>query len=306
MNDRQEGMAAQPDVWRHLTGVDGEAAAILPSLVPDPIAVAALLADETRPRRARFDDGDVVILRGVNLNPGAQIEDMVSLRLWIAGDRIVSVTLREVRAVADTRRRLEDRRIGPTVPDIFLALVENMTERLKEAVRSTEAALEEIEDAALQGDDADHGEALKGLRRRAIWMRRFAQPQLEALEDLLDDPPAWLDDGARARLREVANSTERTVEALSATREHMAAVLDQIDMHLASQTRRTNQVLATVATIFLPLNLLAALLGANVGGVPWATSGYGFWIILAVALSFLAVAWPLVFRFLWSGWPRRK
>ena len=37
----------------------------------------ALLAEESRPRVTAFDDGLLISLRGVNLNPGADPEDMV-------------------------------------------------------------------------------------------------------------------------------------------------------------------------------------------------------------------------------------
>jgi zinc transporter len=46
----------------------------------------ALLAEESRPRVTAFDDGLLIALRGVNLNPGADPEDMVSLRIWAEKD----------------------------------------------------------------------------------------------------------------------------------------------------------------------------------------------------------------------------
>jgi zinc transporter len=46
-----------------------------------------LLADESRPRVTAFDDGLLIALRGVNLNPGAEPEDMVSLRIWAEKNR---------------------------------------------------------------------------------------------------------------------------------------------------------------------------------------------------------------------------
>ena len=46
-----------------------------------------LLADESRPRVTAFDDGLLIALRGVNLNPGAEPEDMLSLRIWAEKNR---------------------------------------------------------------------------------------------------------------------------------------------------------------------------------------------------------------------------
>ena len=49
------------------------------------LVAQALLARETRPRVSSIGDGALILLRGVNLNPGAEPEDMVSIRLWVEG-----------------------------------------------------------------------------------------------------------------------------------------------------------------------------------------------------------------------------
>lgn len=48
----------------------------------DPLSLDALLQDETRPRAETMQDGTHINLRGVNTNPGADPEDMVSIRIW--------------------------------------------------------------------------------------------------------------------------------------------------------------------------------------------------------------------------------
>jgi zinc transporter len=60
----------------------------------DSTIVESLLADETRPRSYSTDSGLLTVLRGVNTNPGEDPEDMVSVRLWIEPDRIISTRRR--------------------------------------------------------------------------------------------------------------------------------------------------------------------------------------------------------------------
>ena len=48
------------------------------SRLPD-VVVDALLADESRPRCMAVDDGVLLNMRGVNMNPGADPADMVSI-----------------------------------------------------------------------------------------------------------------------------------------------------------------------------------------------------------------------------------
>ena len=47
--------------------------------------------------------------------------------------------------------------------------------------------------------------------------------------------------------------------------------------------------LTMVTVLALPINLLAGLLGMNVGGIPLAANGQGFWIMLALIAGLTAL-----------------
>lgn len=69
--------------WLHLELTHEAEAWLLNKSRIDPVAFRALVAMGARPRCAAFDDGVLVVLRGVNTNEGSEPEDMVSLRMWI-------------------------------------------------------------------------------------------------------------------------------------------------------------------------------------------------------------------------------
>ncbi|MFQ3301765.1 MAG: zinc transporter [Planktomarina sp.] len=62
---------------------------------------------ETRPRATGFDNGAIVAPRGMNLNPGDDDEDMVSLRAWVTENTVVTVRRRKLLAVDDIRKTAE-------------------------------------------------------------------------------------------------------------------------------------------------------------------------------------------------------
>ena len=73
-------------------------------------AAAALTQKETRPRAFEVPDDDdlprqglVLILRGVNFNPGELSEDMVSLRCFAGRRMLVTVRVRRVFSVQEVR-----------------------------------------------------------------------------------------------------------------------------------------------------------------------------------------------------------
>ena len=59
----------------------------------DSAATEILLAVETRPRSLPHDDGMIVVMRGINMNPGAVPDDMVAVRMWLRNDLIVTLSI---------------------------------------------------------------------------------------------------------------------------------------------------------------------------------------------------------------------
>lgn len=58
-------------------------------------ACELLLEENTRPRLLPMADEQLLLfLRGVNLNPGAEPEDMVSVRIFAQAQRVISLRLR--------------------------------------------------------------------------------------------------------------------------------------------------------------------------------------------------------------------
>jgi zinc transporter len=65
---------------------------------------------------------------------------------------------------------------------------------------------------------------------------------------------------------------------------------------VAEANNRSLFVLTVVTVMALPINIIAGLLGMNVGGIPLADHSAGFWIVVAVIVSFTAIAAWIVFR----------
>src|SRR5690606_827579 len=91
-------------LWAHLNLLEEDTRAWLEDesgLAPD--IARALLTQETRPRFEPVGDGALINLRGVNHNPGAEPEDMVSVRIWVEPHRVVTTRRYKLLAVRDMR-----------------------------------------------------------------------------------------------------------------------------------------------------------------------------------------------------------
>lgn len=295
--------AALPEkgfLWMHLDrGAERATAWLTEESGLDPVISDALLAPETRPRCTRFDAGVLVMLRGVNLNPGAEPEDMVSLRIWIEPRRIITVRLRRLMAVEDVRLKIEQGQ-GPRSPMDFLAmLADRLAARMEPVIAEIDDALDDLEDYQGPGDVAAQRARVGGLRRKATQMRRFIGPQRDALVHLAGEDIKWMTTRDRQHLRETADDITRFVEGLNAAWERAAVMNDEHTNRLAEHTNRRLYLLSVVAAIFLPLGFVTGLLGINVGGIPGADSVLGFPIVIALLVVLIGLELWVLRRLGW-------
>ncbi len=283
-------------LWLHLNRTSEEAKLWLESEAGiDPIICEALLAEETRPRSLIRGDGLLVILRGVNLNPGADPEDMVSLRLWVEAHRIITLRFRHLMAIEDLRADIEGGCGPQSAGDFVTEVASHLIQRMSPIIDALDDEIDDLEETLLEGQAEDGRGRLAVLRRRVITLRRYIAPQRDVMARLSSERLPWLSDLDRARLREVADRVTRYVEDLDAARERAAVTQEELSSRLSAQMNRTMYVLSLVAAIFLPLGLLTGLLGINVGGIPGSENKLAFLIVCAV-LGVIAAIQVWLFR----------
>ena len=260
------------------------------------IAANALIQAETRPRCDQLEGGLILNLRGVNLNPSGDPDDMVSIRLWVTEGLIVSTRLRKVWAMDAIRLEMEKGSGPSSVTAFLIKLANGLTKRIENVSVELVENTDELEEGTLDFTRVLTSD-LASLRQSVIKLRRFVRPQSEAISDLASSQICTLDAHDADRLSEVLNRIKRTVEELDATADRLQAIKDHLDILHASALGRNSYVLSVVAAIFLPLGFLTGLFGINVGGMPWVDANYGFWFVTGGS-AVLGVVLFLVFRHL--------
>lgn len=261
----------------------------------DNFVIDALLAEESRPRCEVFPEGVLLDLRGVNLNPNSDPEDMVSLRLWIEPNRVISVRRRRLLAAQDLRDLIETGRGPRSTGELVARLSALLVARMSPVISDLDDQVDELETAVVATTARELRNRLGTLRRQTIALRRYIAPQREALGRLINEELPWMDQRIRMRLREAMDAVTRYLEDLDSARDRAAVVYEELSGRFAEQMNRTMYVLTLVASIMLPLGFLTGLLGINVSGIPGADYSWAF-LIVCVFLALLATAQILIFR----------
>ncbi|EAP90573.1 putative transporter protein [Oceanicaulis alexandrii HTCC2633] len=265
----------------------------------DAVVASALAREDTRPRVAEHADGLILIMRGVNLNPNSDPEDMVSIRLWVSDRLVISTRMRRLMAVAEIADGFRAGQGPATASDFICALAQGLTARMEPVL---DELVDEIDD--LEERSVDQASGLRGqlaeVRRTTIALRRYLAPQRDVLARLSveDIGPLRVPD-VRVSLRETADQLTRLVEELDMVRDRSSILNDQMVDARAEEMNSAMLLLSVVAAVFLPLGFLTGLLGINVGGLPGANWPYAFALVCALCLG---VAGGLIWWFRKKGW----
>ena len=298
----EQGVAADDRLWVHLDR-NGEKSedwlrtrSGLGQLQAD-----ALLADETRPRVAFMHDGILMTLRGVNLNPGADPEDMVSLRIWVDEKQIITVRLRKLMVVNDVRERIAVGKGPVSISDTLRLLTISLVQRMNPVIDDMNDDIDALENDMVENPSstADIRHRLKELRREAITLRRYLAPQREAVARVHSEAVAWMPNDHRLAFRECADQVARIVEDLDAMRERAAVIQDELTNRATEHMNRNMYTLSVVAALMLPLGVITGMLGMNVGGLPLAENKEGFALVMVFLGAVVAMQVWIFKRLKW-------
>lgn len=286
---------ARKDGWRwlHFNMADPALGAWLDDQLPD-AAACALQLPETRPRFDELPEGALINLRGVNLNEGADPEDMVALRIWATPELVITLRRRRIMAVDAIRVRAETGAAPATTGGFLVAVADGLTQRIETVSLDLEEQVDDLEEAIFAGEDVDTRSILV-LRQTLIKLKRFIGPQREALLVFAGAQSVLMDEKTLPHLTETANRAARTVEALESARDRIGGLQDHLDAKAAAALGRNGYLLSIVAAIFLPLGFLTGLFGVNIAGMPGVDTPWAF-AAMSVASVVLGVVLFIVFR----------
>jgi zinc transporter len=272
--------AGDGPLWLNLDYSAPDAAHWLSSNIA-PLVRDALLDDDPRPRAVPHGDALLLIVRAINLNQGAEPEDMLSIRAWIEPRRVLTLRHRQSRSLKAIAAELQAG-TGPTsVGELTALLVERVLEYIATRVDTLSDVIAACEDQVLVETRGELRTQLADQRRRAIALRRFLAPQREAFGKLAQIQVPWLDPTSRGRILESADRMTRTVEELDAARDRAAVTQEELQSKIGEATNQRLYVLSVITSVFLPLGFVCSLLGVNVGGVPLQRDDWAFWALCA-------------------------
>jgi len=280
--------------WYHCQRTDEILADWLVSIGVDKELVRAVMTTDTRPRFQMVDDsGFFMILRGVNLNPGAEPDDMLTLGVLYHRGSLITLRRRQFKAILNIREKLEAGNGPATIAELFISIIELLNARIGDVLHLTEEFIETVED---QIDDLskEQQQELTLMHRRLLKLSRFLKPQTAALDGLQQSQLPFLE-AMNQRLLNQMDTAQAISETIVSYLDHIWILREHIQQAFAEIMSRNTYWLSMVAGVFLPLGFLTGLFGINIGGMPGTEDPTAF-ALFCVGLVTLGVVEFLLFR----------
>ena len=247
-------------------------------------------------RIERSEQALVAVINDVNFDFAYEPSDISTL--WIHVERHLVITARRqpLRSVDKLREAVNRGQHLRSPVELLEHLLHAQADVLVDIVRHATERVDLIEDQMLSNRPDARRSRLGALRRLLVRLQRLLAPEPAALFRLLQHPPDWVAEFDAQELRQSSEEFSVALRDMTALQERIKLLQEEIAAQVNEDNNRSLFVLTIVTVLALPINIIAGLLGMNVGGVPLAQHSHGFWIVVAIVIAFTAVAGAIVVR----------
>ncbi len=242
------------------------------------------------------DDTLIAVVNDVLHDFSFEASDISTLWINVAQDVVISARRTPLQAIEHLRQAVRQGEAFRSSVELLTHLLRDQADVLVDIVRKAVMRVDQIEDNLLAGRMRHKREDLGSMRRVLVRLQRLLAPEPAALFRLLQRPPVWMDELDTQGLRQSTEEFAVVLSDMSSLQERIKLLQEEIAARVNEENGRSLFVLTIVTVLVLPINIVAGLLGMNVGGVPLSEHPDGFWIIVAIVVTFTVVAGGFVVR----------
>ncbi len=222
------------------------------------------------------------------------------LDIFLGKNFLITVHKGRVKCVDIVKERLAKSPILQRGPDFAMyVMLDILVDDLFPVTDRINERLDIIENEIFKAPKKDVVNKLFHLRRDILTLRRYIGPEREVLNALTRGDAKFVDARTIPYLRDIYDHLYRIAESIDISRD---IITSSFESYLSTISNRLNEILKTltiVATIVLPISLVAGIYGMNFRFMPELQWQYGYPFALGVMLL-IAIVMLLYFRR--KGW----
>jgi len=299
-DEARRAVAGDGFTWLHLSANDDTVESWLEGVTSMPdVAREFLNGEDKRPRvhmGANFVYGVVADLELVAAAPDAASPGVreanratSALRFFVDRHRMITVRARPLQSTDRLRHAvLEGATFRDTV-DLFAGLIRALNETFVDRIDDIGDRLDDVEEGVLENRQANWRAHLGDVRRRLVEVKRFIDPERNALTQLVTRRLEWAEPRSMEALVQAIQVLNGLGAGLEGLYERAKLLQDEIAALLSEDINRKLLWLAIMSALLMPATLLTGIFGMNVAGLPGTHNPASFWIVIGVMAGCAAI-----------------
>ena len=293
----------------------------------DPYAIEDVVHGKQRPKVEEYQGNVFSVvhvptslqedLRGsTKAKSGSDQLGVVEIFFFLGDHWVITLHKGEPEIIEVVEKRLRARGLSPLTntpsPDLlFYVFLDFAVDAFYPILDRTQNQIEELESQAVVAFKSRRNRpgkidviltTMNGVRKRLDRLRREISPIRDVLGMIMRGSVPFISDSSLMNFRDIYDHTFQLVETIDAYRDRTSDVRDLYISLLAASTDNIIKLLTIVATVLLPLTLLAGIYGMNFTPgffEPGSGMWYGFYVLIA---GMIAIALVLTYMFRRAGW----
>ena len=260
------------------------------------------------PKIDGFGDYLFIVAHGINHVSESEVVETAELAIFLSPNFVVSNHNIHMYSVESVRRLVEDdgRPMKRGADFLAHALIDALIDNVLPTIDKMSEIAEGIEDEVIRRPQQATLEAILKLKRSTLRIHRVMAPQREVLNRLSRGEFPVVKEEAQIFYRDVYDHLVRIEDLNQNIRDRADNALATYLSSVANRQNETMRVLSIVATIFLPLTLLAGIYGMNFENMPELKWPWGYFAVLGfMGMVIAGVIWRF-WASRWIGWGRKQ
>ncbi len=254
-----------------------------------------VLGDETSPRLELVKGLVVAVVKDVVYDFSFGVSEISTLYALLGPRYLITLRGKQLRTIERLRQSVRSGEEFRSSTELLIRLLRYQAEVLEGIQRETTTRVDLMEDTVLANRVVPARSELAMLRRVLVRLQRLLAPEPAALYRLLNRPPEWMGEGDLIDMRQSVEEFSVVLSDMHQLNERIKLLQEELGVREAERTNRSLFTLTLVTVLAVPFNVVGALFGMNVGGIPFSQSAWGFPSVVGLVLAITAAAF-LIFR----------
>jgi zinc transporter len=301
-------IAGDGPTWLHLSANDDTVENWLTGVTSMPdIAREFLNGEDKRPRvhmGSNFVYGVVADVERAVVSPTGSVEAdpqvrasrraTGALRFYVDSHRMITVRAQPLQSTDRLRHAVLEGAYFRDTVDLFAGLIRALNETFADRIDELGDRLDDVEEGVLDGRHSILRAELGDVRRRLVEVKRFIDPERNALTQLVTRRLDWAEPRSMEALIQAIQVLNGLGSGLEGLYERAKLLQDEIAAQLSEDINRKLLWLAIMSALLMPATLISGIFGMNVAGLPGTHGPASFWIVMGVMAVCAAVTLGLL------------